>query len=182
MPRVGGLPFHENTAVKDIDPFQKQPTPYLDVLKNTPLTSKEIVVTKGAAMGATVQHMVQVIKGNTPSKSNCYIIVSIKSKDPLKRGFSSLAKTKALKKYEEDFFIQCNLYRNANIEGYIEFYMDVYYENQRSDLDNSLKVVLDCLQKVNAFANDNKVTQIHVRKFLDKSNPRVEFWIKKAME
>jgi Holliday junction resolvase RusA-like endonuclease len=113
----------------------------------------------------------QIIYGSCPSKSNCYKIIKIGN-------ISSLGKTNALKKYENDFFIQCNVYRDKNIEGYFEFYMDVFYPNQRSDLDNSLKVVLDCLQKVKAIQNDNKCVKIVVRKFLDKEKPRVEFVIK----
>lgn len=113
----------------------------------------------------------QVIYGTCPSKSNAYKIITI-------NGHSSLGKTAALKKYEKDFYIQCNKYRDANIDGYFEFYMDVYYPNQRSDLDNSLKVCLDCLQQVKAIKNDNKCVKIVVRKFLDKSSPRVEFVIK----
>jgi Fic family protein len=35
---------------------------------------------------------------------------------------SSLGKTPTLKKYEKDFYIQCNVYRDANIDGYFEFY------------------------------------------------------------
>lgn len=111
----------------------------------------------------------QVIVGNTPSKSNCYKIVTI-------GGHASLAKTKAMKAYEDSFYIQCNQYRNKNIEGYFELYMDVYYPTQKSDLDNSCKVVLDCLQhKVKAIKNDNKCTRIVLNKFLDKANPRIEF-------
>ena len=117
----------------------------------------------------------QVIHGVCPSKSNSYQIIKLNNA-------SSLGKSKALKKYEQDFYIQCNLYREANIEGYFEFYMDVFYPNQRSDLDNSLKVVLDCLQKVKAIKNDNKCTKIVLRKFLDKDKPRVEFVIKKVEE
>jgi len=116
----------------------------------------------------------QVIHGSCPSKSNCYKIIKIGN-------VSSLGKTPALKKYEKDFFIQCNVYRDANIEGYFEFYMDVFYPNQRSDLDNSLKVVLDCLQKVKAIKNDNRCVKITVRKFLDKDKPRVEFFIKELL-
>lgn len=114
----------------------------------------------------------QIIHGTCPSKSNAYKIIKIGN-------ISSLGKTQSLKKYEKDFYIQCNVYRDANIDGYFEFYMDVYYPNQRSDLDNSLKVVLDCLQKVNAIKNDNKCVKIVVRKFLDKEKPRVEFILKK---
>jgi Holliday junction resolvase RusA-like endonuclease len=57
--------------------------------------------------------------------------------------------------------------------------MDVFYPNQRSDLDNSAKVVLDCLQKVKAIVNDNKCTKMVLRKFLDKDKPRIEFFLKK---
>jgi hypothetical protein len=59
--------------------------------------------------------------------------------------------------------------------------MDVYYLNQRSDLDNSAKVVLDCLQKVKAIKNDNKCVKLVLRKFLDKEKPRIEFVIKKVV-
>jgi Holliday junction resolvase RusA-like endonuclease len=114
--------------------------------------------------------MKQTIFGNTPSKSNCYKIITLGK-------HASLAKTPALKQYENDFFIQCNHYRNANIKGYFEFYVDVFYPSQRSDLDNSLKVVLDCLQKVKAIDNDNKCVKIVAQKFLDKLNPRIEFRI-----
>lgn len=114
--------------------------------------------------------MIQTILGNPPSKSNCYKIITL-------GGHGSLAKTPALKKYENDFYIQCNQYRNKNIEGYFEFHIDVFYPSQRSDLDNSLKCVLDCLQKVKAIKNDNKCIKIVAQKFLDKANPRVEFKI-----
>ena len=113
----------------------------------------------------------QIIYGSCPSKSNCYKIIKIGN-------ISSLGKTPSLKKYEKDFYIQCNVYRDKGIEGYFELYMDVFYPNQRSDLDNSLKVILDCLQKVNAIKNDNKCVKILVRKFLDKDKPRVEFILK----
>jgi Holliday junction resolvase RusA-like endonuclease len=113
----------------------------------------------------------QVIFGTTPSKSNSYKIIQIK-------GVSTLGKTAAVKNYEKDFFIQCNHYRDLNIMGYFELYMDVYYPNQRSDLDNSAKVVLDCLQIIKAIKNDNKLVKMVLRKFLDKANSRIEFVIK----
>ncbi len=127
------------------------------------------------------EEQAQVINGLIPSKSNCYRIITFRSKDPNKSSHASLGKTDALKKYEESFFIQCNKYRNANIDGYFELEVAVYYPNQRSDLDNSLKVLLDCLQKVNAIKNDNKCTRIVANKFLDKDRPRIEFTIKLAM-
>lgn len=114
-----------------------------------------------------------IIYGNVPSKSNCYMII--------KRGnHASLAKTKRLKQYEKDFYIQLPAeYRNALIDGYFEFYVDVYYPSQRSDLDNAMKIILDSLQNAKAIKNDNKCVKIVAQKFLDKNNPRIEFIIKK---
>ncbi|KAA2242854.1 RusA family crossover junction endodeoxyribonuclease [Chitinophaga agrisoli] len=112
--------------------------------------------------------MKQTIYGTVPSKSNSYRIITI-------NGHASLAKRPALARYEKDFYIQCNHYRDAGIDGYFELHLDVYYPNQRADLDNSLKVVLDCLQRVKAIKNDNKAVGLFVRKFLDKANPRIEF-------
>lgn len=122
----------------------------------------------------------QTILGNIPSKSNCYKIITFKSKDKSKE-HASLAKTSQLKEYEKTFFMQCGLYRNMNLEGYFELEVDVYYPSQRSDLDNSLKILLDCLQAVKAIPNDNKCTRIVANKFLDKEKPRIEFVLKPAM-
>ena len=109
-----------------------------------------------------------VIKGNCPSKSNSYKIIKIGN-------HYSLGKTAQLKIYEDNFAIQASKLRNLNIEKEFEFVIDVYYDSKRPDLDNSLKVVLDCLQKVKAIKNDNKCISIKARKFKDKLNPRIEF-------
>ena len=109
----------------------------------------------------------KTIYGVVPSKSNCYKIITL-------AGHGSLAKTKALKQYEKDFYIQCTE-RDRNIEGYFELHMDVYYPSQRADLDNSLKVVNDMLQKCGVVKNDNQCVHLNIRKFLDKNNPRIEY-------
>ena len=111
--------------------------------------------------------MRHVIYGQPPSKSNCYRIIT-----QFKHG--SLAKTPALRKYEESFFMQCPL-RGANIKTRFEFVVDVYYASDRPDLDNALKVILDCLQKCGAIANDRLCAKIVARKLIDKNNPRIEF-------
>jgi Holliday junction resolvase RusA-like endonuclease len=115
-----------------------------------------------------VSNTKQVIHGVCPSKSNCYRI-----------GQHGLFKTKALTEYEKNFFIQCRI-RDKNIGGYFEIHLDVYYPNQRADLDNSLKIILDCLQKCKAIVNDNKCTKIVANKFLDKMNPRIEFELREV--
>lgn len=112
----------------------------------------------------------QVIHGNPPSKSNCYKVVTF-------HGHGSLAKTKALKEYEQQFFLQCGRYRDANIREYFKIDIDVYYASQRPDLDNAMKVILDCLQACKAIENDRWLVELHARKFVDKYDPRIEFTI-----
>lgn len=111
-----------------------------------------------------------IIKGTVPSKSNSYRIIKLGK-------HASLAKTSAMKKYEESFLWQVGSCRDANIEGVFEFYIDVYFPSKRSDLDGCLKATLDCLQKAKVIKNDNNCSLIHARKFIDKENPRVEFKI-----
>jgi Holliday junction resolvase RusA-like endonuclease len=121
----------------------------------------------------------QVILGDIPSKSNGYKIILVGTKD---KQHGSLAKTKVLKDYEHSFFIQCNKYRNANIDTYFTLEVEVYYSSQRPDLDGCFKILLDCLQKVGAVKNDNKCTRIVADKYLDKANPRIEFMVTLSMK
>lgn len=112
----------------------------------------------------------QVILGNAPSKANQYKIITL-------GGHGSLAKTKALKEYEQKFYLQCGAYRNKNIQGFFELYVDVYFHSNQPDLDNSLKCLLDCLQTCKAIKNDRNCVRIVANKFIDKVNPRIEFTI-----
>lgn len=115
-----------------------------------------------------------VILGQPPSKSNSYRIIKI-------GGHASLGKTTALKNYESSFYKQCPL-RDANISGFFKLYLDVYFQSNLPDLDNSLKVFLDCLQVCKAIKNDRYCTEILARKFIDKNNPRIEFTIKEVTD
>lgn len=145
--------------------------------------SKEIVLKISSAVVLpefTGYGIKEVIKGVVPSKSNSYRIVTSKSKDPLKKKFSRLAKTTGAKSYETSFILQCRKYRNANIDCDFNFEIDVYYPSRRADLDNSLKAVLDLLQLVRAIKNDNRTQQIIARRHIDKNDPRIEFSITKA--
>lgn len=108
-----------------------------------------------------------VIYGQTPSKPNSYKIIAI-------AGHASLGKTKAMKDFEERFYLQCG-YRNRNIQGFFELYADVYFQSNQPDLDNSLKGLLDCLQGCKAIKNDRNCVKIVANKFIDKHNPRIEF-------
>ena len=110
----------------------------------------------------------QVIVGKCPSKSNCYKVIKLGN-------HASLAKTKVLTDYEKSFHLQCNKYRNVNITGLFEIELRVFNESNRADLDNALKIILDCLQKVKAISNDNNCIKILAEKFIDKDKPRIEF-------
>lgn len=110
----------------------------------------------------------QVIIGSVPSKANSYRVITI-------AGHGSLGKTAAMKKYEQSFYMQCGKYRGKMIESYFRLDLDVYFPTMAHDLDNSLKVILDCLQSCKAIKNDNRCVAINARKFIDKNNPRIEF-------
>lgn len=112
-------------------------------------------------------HDRQTIYGQPPSKSNSYRIITL-------RGHGSLAKTAGMKAYEEKFFMQCSM-RGAMISKRFKLTADVYFGTDMPDLDNSLKVILDCLQSCKAIKNDRLCAEIHARKLIDKANPRVEF-------
>ena len=114
--------------------------------------------------------MKYIIAGNVPSKSNQYKVIKLGNK-------CSLGKQSQLKSYENSFKLQMLNYTYELIESNFKFVIDVYYDSRRPDLDNSLKVVLDCLQKAQAIKNDNKCLEIIAKKHLDKEKPRIEFEI-----
>ena len=114
------------------------------------------------------EHPWQTIFGQAPSKSNTYKIVRID-------GHYALGKTEVTKNYEKSFFWQVGQYRNLNIAGPFELHIRVYFSSMSHDLDNSLKVVLDCLQQTHTIKNDNKCCKIVAEKFIDKANPHIEF-------
>ena len=117
-----------------------------------------------------MEYQWQTILGSVPSKANSYRVITI-------NGHGSLAKTPATKAYENSFYMQMGPYRNLNIEGYFELHMRVYFASMSHDIDNSAKVVLDCLQNGKAIKNDNRCVKLTAEKFIDKLNPRIEFKI-----
>lgn len=110
-----------------------------------------------------------IIRGQVPSKSNCYKVIK-------KCGHASLAKQKVLKEYEKSFFLQCPE-RDRKLKGYFELHVKVFYRSNLPDLDNALKILLDCLQMTKTIDNDRYCTKIIAEKFVDKENPRVEYII-----
>lgn len=115
----------------------------------------------------------QTIYGQPPSKSNSYKII-------FHSGHSKLGKTEAMKEYEQNFFMQCSLRRKGICKRF-KLTVDVYFGSDRPDLDNSLKIILDCLQSCGAIKNDRLCAEIHARKMIDKINPRIEFELEELL-
>jgi Holliday junction resolvase RusA-like endonuclease len=111
------------------------------------------------------------IPGAPVSKSNAYRIITV-------NGHGSLAKSAAMKKYEECFLWHVGPMRGAKIDRPFELYLSVWFPSKRSDLDGCLKGILDCLQTAKVIKNDNNCCRIVAEKFIDKDNPRVEFTIR----
>lgn len=112
-----------------------------------------------------------IIQGQVPSKSNGYKI-----------GNNRLYKSKELIAYESRFKWLLALDKGKPIELIkdkfaIEIF--VYFQSNRSDLDNSAKIILDCLQNCNVIENDRLCHRLTMHKFIDKENPRIEFEITK---
>lgn len=112
------------------------------------------------------------IYGDVVSKSNQYRIITI-------NGHASLKKTDAVKSFEQKFYLQ-NTLRNANITGFFEIYLDVYFSSNRKDLDGAFKLVLDTLQANGTIKNDRNCVKIVANKFIDPIRPRLEFTIKEV--
>lgn len=108
-----------------------------------------------------------IIKGQVPSKSNGYRI-----------GNNRLYKSVDLKEYEVSFEWQIRKHKGQMITEPFEIWIDVYFQSNRSDLDNAAKVILDCLQKNQIIENDRLCSVLVMRKHIDKLDPRIEIELK----
>lgn len=109
------------------------------------------------------------ILGQVPSKSNGYKIAN-----------NRLYKSKELIEYENKFKWLLALAKgkpSEPIKDKFAIEIFVYFQSNRSDLDNSAKIILDCLQNCNVIENDRLCHRLLMYKFIDKENPRIEFEI-----
>lgn len=111
------------------------------------------------------------ILGQVPSKSNGYRIAN-----------NRLFKSVELKSYEASFEWQIKKHLKESIDVPFQIWIEVYFQSNRSDLDNAAKVILDCLQTSGVIKNDRLCQVLVMRKHIDKENPRIEFGIKKLNE
>lgn len=109
------------------------------------------------------------VEGQPPSKSNSYRVVRV-------AGHGSLAKTRQLHDYEAAFARQCPASGPALAVPFV-LEADIWFASARPDLDNALKVLLDCLQACGVVANDRLCVGITARKHKDAARPRAELTI-----
>jgi len=57
------------------------------------------------------------------------------------------------------------------LEGTLALNIIFYVANNRADIDNMLKALLDCMTGI-IYKDDSQITELHVFKELDKENPR----------
>ncbi len=115
------------------------------------------------------------IYGTPPSKSNTYKIITLKRKGKV---HASLAKSPEAKAYEQKFWVQLPKHlRGKNISTEFALIITIYFPSKRNDLDNALKIVLDCLQmKTNrVIKNDNLCVYILAKKVIRKKGGMIEF-------
>tara|TARA_R110002096_G_scaffold45503_2_gene122132 strand:- start:102 stop:488 length:387 start_codon:yes stop_codon:yes gene_type:complete len=104
------------------------------------------------------------ILGTVVSKSNSYRV-------GMKKGAGKyipiMTKSYKLREYEM-MFRKClpSVFHKVVIEKRFRLEMDVYFTRNANDLDNTPKVVLDCLQHVGFITNDNLCFEIVLRKHL----------------
>lgn len=113
-----------------------------------------------------------VIPGKVPAKSNCYKVAR-------RDGHGALVKHDKLVVYESMFWWRCPIRGKRDkplITEPFAIRLKVYFHKKACDLDNSLKIILDILQrKCHVIADDNLCARIEAEKFIDRENPRIEF-------
>ena len=114
----------------------------------------------------------ETIYGQILAKANHYLAVPDNAS-----GGRRIILDEAYKAYQRSFVKQCRKYRDRQIDKPFILHVHVWHSNNRFDLDNSLKSLLDLLQDVGAITDDNLCIAIQAVKHIDRQRPRVEFAI-----
>lgn len=111
------------------------------------------------------------ILGQPYSKSNSRRILFIKGK------VRNIKSEKALN-YVESAQKQLTVLKPL-LEGELSMTLNIYYSNQRPDMDESL--ILDILQGY-IYLNDRQIRERHCYHFIDRLNPRTEIVIRQRIK
>lgn len=74
------------------------------------------------------------------------------------------------------------MFKNTpKFSGQVAVEIRMYLKYDR-DIDSSLKLILDTLQTMEVYPNDKKIAELHVYKYKDPENPRMELRIDDVSE
>lgn len=71
----------------------------------------------------------------------------------------------------------CRCQQIETLHGEVAVTVRVYRKEKRGDTDNYLKVLLDALKGF-TYQDDKQITEIHIYRFDDRTNPRAEVEVK----
>lgn len=75
-----------------------------------------------------------------------------------------IIKDDSIRAYERAFALQAGKYRKETICEPFRLSVKVYFRTEKSDLDNALKTLLDCLQQNGFIKNDSLCMEIQASK------------------
>jgi crossover junction endodeoxyribonuclease RusA len=87
--------------------------------------------------------------------------------------------SKEARNYKQHVGWLCRQQEIEPMDGDVILSIDVYRPRKAGDLSNKIKVCEDSLIG-HAFHDDSQVVEIHMRRFDDKKNPRLEVTVKQA--
>jgi Holliday junction resolvase RusA-like endonuclease len=87
-----------------------------------------------------------------------------------KKNFYGIYKTDEAESWEDE--VRWKLSRRKKLSGKIKMGIDMFLKRDR-DIDSCLKAILDAFEGI-LYDNDRQVFDLHVSKYFDKANPRVE--------
>lgn len=88
-----------------------------------------------------------------------------------RRGFAFVSPE--AKAYKANTAMRAKLARLKPLQGAVAMTLCVYRPRRVGDLENRLKVLEDALNGI-AYEDDSQITEVHMYRFEDKANPRVE--------
>lgn len=112
--------------------------------------------------------MVITLHGEPKSTQHCY-------KSACRGNFPSVYMSNGCKALKEAWQWEAkSQYKEPAIEGAVSLSLTYYFGTKRKcDLDNFNKLTLDALTGI-LYNDDSQITELHIFKAYDKTNPRVE--------
>ena len=113
-----------------------------------------------------------VLKGRPQSTNHLYKVT-------FKGSYPHMYMTADGKATKESYIWQTKVqWKKGVLKGDIKLDIKLYFQDKRRrDWDNYHKIAMDALEGI-VFEDDRQIQDVHVRKYLDKDNPRIEIYVK----